>query len=163
MIIRHARREEAEILWDIRNQALRNGCKNIYPDHILLAWTPDEMPPSYRDVIENNPFFVSEAENGQPVATGYLSLADDSVEAVFTLPEYSGKGYARQIIEAIKQQAQLRGVKVLRLSATPNARLFYEKLGFELIKEDEYYSRLAGSSLACFEMVYDVSKHQLMD
>lgn len=158
MIIRYARSEEAEILWALRNRALRHGCKNIYPDNILLAWTPEDMPPSYRQVIEDNPFFVIDDENGKPVATGFLSLLDKSVEAVFTLPEYSGKGLARQIIDAIKQQARVRNMTQLRLSSTPNARAFYEKQGFKFIREDNYYSNLAGSSLACAEMVCDLSE-----
>jgi len=158
MTIRYARSEEAERLWALRNHALRHGCKNIYPDNILMAWTPEDMPPSYRQVIEDNPFFVIDDEHGKPVATGFLSLLDQSVEAVFTLPEYSGKGLARQILEAIKQQALLRKMTILRLSSTPNARSFYEKHGFKFIREDKYYSRLAGSSLACFEMICDLSE-----
>lgn len=158
MTIRYARSEEAELLWALRNRALRYGCKNIYSDDILKAWTPEEMPPSYRQVINDNPFFVIDDEKGKPVATGFLSLQDQSVEAVFTLPEYCGKGFARQIIEAIKQQALLRNITILRLSSTPNALTFYERQGFKVIREDKYYSSLAASSLACFEMTCDLSK-----
>ena len=158
MIIRYARSEEAEILWVLRNRALRHGCKNIYPENVLLAWTPEEMPPSYRQIIDDNPFFVIDNEDGIPVASGFLSLSDRSVEAVFSLPEYSGKGHASQIIDAIKQEALSRNIATLRLSSTPNARSFYEKRGFKLIREDNYYSRLAASSLACFEMVCDLSE-----
>lgn len=158
MTIRYARSEEAEILWALRNCALRHGCKNIYSDRILQAWTPEQMPVSYRQIIEENPFYVIDDEYGIPVASGFLCLSEQSVEAVFSLPEHSGKGLASQIIEAIKQQALSRGMTTLRLSSTPNARSFYEKHGFKMIREDKYYSRLAASSLACFEMVCDLSK-----
>jgi len=158
MKIRNARSEEAEKLWDIRNRAIRHGCKDVYPPHVLSAWTPEEMPISYRQVIEENPFFVIETENGEPTATGYLSLNDHSVEAIFTLPEYCGKGMAKQILDAIKQEALSRKILTLSLSATPNARYFYEKQGFEVVKAAEYYSKLANSTLACFEMIYDFNE-----
>lgn len=161
MTIRYARSEEAEKLWALRNRALRHGCKGIYPDDILKAWTPEEMPSSYRQVINDNPFFVIEDAKGEPVATGFLSLQEQSVEAVFTLPEYAGKGFARQIIDAIKQQALLRNMTKLRLSSTPNAMNFYQQRGFKVIREDHYYSSLAASSLACFEMTCDLSNTYL--
>ena len=50
------------------------------------------MPPSYRQVIDDNPFFVIDGEYGIPVASGFLSFSEQSVEAVFSLPEHSGKG-----------------------------------------------------------------------
>jgi len=156
LIIRYAGSEEAEKLWNIRNRAIRHGCQNVYPDNVLLAWTPEEMPASYRQVIEENPFFVIDSDDGEPVATGYLSLSDNSVEAIFTLPEYNGKGFAKQILNAIKQEARSRKIAILTLSSTPNSRYFYEKQGFKFVKEAEYYSKLAASSLACFEMMIQI-------
>lgn len=45
MPVRLASPDEAEILWEIRNQAIRHGCKNTYGTDIVMAWTPDQMPP----------------------------------------------------------------------------------------------------------------------
>lgn len=67
-----------------------------------------------------NPFFVVAAPDGRLVATGFLDLSSGSVEAVFTLPQYTGKGLGSQIIEAIKSEARERGFWQLTLSSTPN-------------------------------------------
>ncbi|WP_313052598.1 GNAT family N-acetyltransferase [Pantoea piersonii] len=92
MKIRLALPVEAEECWNIRNQAIRYGCKNSYDDAVIAAWTPEKMPESYWNVIVENPFFVVDAPDGRLVATGFLDLSSGSVEVVFTLPQYTGKG-----------------------------------------------------------------------
>jgi len=148
MKIRLAVPEEAEECWNIRNLSIREG----YSARVLEAWTPDAMPEHYREVIKENPFFVVEKPGVGLVATGYLDLAAASVEAIFTLPDYFGKGLASLIIETIKDEAMKRGLKQLTLSATPNAQTFYEKHGFVFIKESTSPSRLAQTDLRCMDM-----------
>lgn len=154
MKVRLALPSEAEALWDIRNQAIRHGCRESYDRATIAAWTPDVMPSGYRSAVTDNPFYVVEApETGQPVATGFLDLSNGSVEAVFTVPAFLGKGMASLIVQAIKQEAIRRGFSQLTLSSTPNACAFYKKQGFSVIKEALYPSSLAGTDLRCVEMV----------
>jgi len=152
MKIRLAVPVEAEECWNIRNQAIRYGCKNSYDDAVIAAWTPEKMPESYRNVIVANPFFVVDVTDGRLGATGFLDLSSGSVEAVFTLPQYTGKGVGSQIIEAIKSEARERGFEQLTLSSTPNAQPFYEKHGFKFLRESMYSSALAQAELRCREM-----------
>lgn len=157
MKIRLAVPSEAEQCWNIRNQAIRHGCKNSYDDAVIAAWTPENMPESYRAAIVANPFFVAEGPDNGPVATGFLDLSSGSVEAVFTLPEYTGKGLGGQIIDAIKREARERGFDQLSLSSTPNAYCFYKKHGFKLLRESMYSSALAQAELPCMEMAIKLS------
>lgn len=152
MNVRLASPDEAEWLWEIRNQAIRYGCKESYSETVIHNWTPDEMPEGYRRAVENNPFFVVDEASGQPVATGYLDLVAGSVEAIFTLPDFSGQGLAGRIMTAIKQEARERGMTELTLSATPNAVTFYQRQGFRIVKESLYPSAMAKTSLRCVEM-----------
>lgn len=156
MKIRLAVPAEAEECWHIRNQAIRHGCKDSYDDAVIAAWTPETMPESYRDIIITQPFFVVEGPDNKPVATGFLDLASGSVEAVFTLPQYTGKGSGGLILDAIKSEARERGFKQLILSSTPNAQSFYEKQGFKLVRESIYFSKLAQTELRCMEMALNL-------
>ncbi|MDH2067190.1 GNAT family N-acetyltransferase [Pantoea sp. GD03673] len=156
MIVRQASPEEAHRLWSIRNQALRFGCQRIYPSDVLAAWTPDQMPASFPAMIRANPFFVIDSPDGAPVATGALDLAAASVEAIFTLPDFTGQGMAGLIIDTIKSEARQRGYRQLTLASTPNAVSFYEQHGFQSRGESLYPSKLAGSALRCFEMAIDL-------
>lgn len=157
MNIRLASPVEAEECWNVRNQAIRHGCKNSYDAIVIAAWTPETMPVSYRDVIASNPFFVVDGPDSRPVATGFLDLSSRSVEAVFTLPQYAGMGLGGQIIDAIKNEARKRGYEQLTLSSTPNAQSFYEKHGFKLIRESLYPSALAQAELRCMDMEIKLS------
>lgn len=157
MVVRCALPHEAEKLWEIRNSAIRHGCKTSYDEKTIMAWTQDEMPESFRKTISDNPFFVIDgAKDGKPVATGFLDLENQSVEAIFTLPEFTGQGMAKAILEAIKAEAKRRGMKTLVLSSTPNAFEFYKKNGFTLIKESFHYSRRANLELRCMDMSCDL-------
>lgn len=64
------------------------------------------MPVSYIHIVRNNPFFVAVNNNDEPVATGYLNLEANSVDAIFTLPQYTGCGAASLILDAIKAEAK---------------------------------------------------------
>ncbi len=100
MELRLARPEEAQGLWDIRNQAVRAGCAQVY-----------------------------DTAAGGPVATGFLDLKQQTVEAIFTLPAYQGRGYAARILARIVSEATSRKMKRLTLSSTPNAVEFYRRQG----------------------------------
>ena len=153
MPVRYASPDEAEKLWEIRNQAIRYGCKNTYDAIIITAWTPDKMPEGFRKAITSNTFFVVDSPGDNfPVATGFLDLENQSVEAIFTLPAFTGKGYARLILDAIKTEAKERGLAALTLSSTPNAFAFYQKNGFSLVKESLYRSEMAKADLRCMDM-----------
>ena len=156
MKIRLATPDEAAQCWNIRNQAIRCGCKSSYESAVIEAWTPEIMPESFRRVIVSNPFFVVESLDNRPLATGFLDLSSGSVEAVFTLPEFAGKGAAGMIIDAIKSEAHERGFEQLTLSSTPNAQSFYEKHGFISLRESLYPSALAKTDLRCIDMTFSL-------
>lgn len=152
MTIRRAVPQEAETLWNIRNQAIRHGCQESYPADVIARWTPEIMPDTFRQRVIEYPFYVAEDNYGTVVATGYLDLTQNSLEAIFTLPSASGKGYARQIMAVLLEEARGRKIACVTLAATPNAQSFYEKMGFVTLKESLYPSRLAGADLRCFDM-----------
>ncbi|WP_353614560.1 GNAT family N-acetyltransferase [Mangrovibacter phragmitis] len=153
MKIRRAQVADAGECWNIRNQAIRHGCRHSYATDVIAAWTPDTVPAGQSEVIEAFPFFVAEHESGRLVATGFLDVDAQRVEAVFTLPEYTGLGAASLILDTVKAEARQRGMAVLSLSSTPNAQSFYEKHGFESQGERTYYSSLAQQNLYCIEMI----------
>ncbi|WP_226944456.1 GNAT family N-acetyltransferase [Pseudomonas sp. FME51] len=155
--LRLAEPQEAKRLWHLRNQALRFGCENVYSSDILAAWTPDDMPDGYRQAIIDNPFYVIDYQKYNiPVASGFLDVKTGFAEAIFTLPEYMGKGFAGLILKQLKHEAAKRGQSRLFLDATPNAVLFYLKQGFRALEEREYYSSLAKANLHCYRMYIDL-------
>lgn len=157
MEIRLARPEEAPVIWHIRNAAIRHGCRGVYSDEVIAAWTPESMPQGQVAMINENPFYVALSDEGQPVATGFLDIATGTIEAIFTLPQWEGHGLATRILHTLKQEALRRDFNRLTLAATPNACNFYQKRGFAVVQESVYHSKLAGADLRCIDMVYHAS------
>ena len=158
MKIRLAQPNEAPVIWRVRNEAIRHGCKGVYSDEVIAAWTPEAMPQGQVAMINDNPFYVALSEEGQPVATGFLDIATGSIEAIFTLPEWEGHGLATRIVNTLKQEALRRGFSRLTLAATPNACNFYQKRGFTVVRESVYHSKLAGADLQCIDMICDLAE-----
>lgn len=155
MKIRIADKEDALGLWQLRNRALRHGCIEVYDPPTLSAFTPEKMPEGMNKVVAENKVFIIDALEGEvPCACGYLDLISGNVEAIFTLPEYQGRGLAASIIDAIKQQARELGMTQLTLSSTPNAVGFYLKQGFSIVSQGKYFSKSVQSDLDCFEMIW---------
>lgn len=48
--------ERAEECWAVRNQAIRYGCKNSYSDTVIKAWTSDQMPDGFRNLMTKDFF-----------------------------------------------------------------------------------------------------------
>ncbi len=61
MKIRLAVPEEAEECWNIRNLSIREGCKPSYSAKVLEAGH-EAMPEHYREIITENPFFLSSCQ-----------------------------------------------------------------------------------------------------
>ncbi|WP_099822311.1 GNAT family N-acetyltransferase [Tatumella sp. OPLPL6] len=152
--IRRARGDEAELCWRIRNLAIIAQCQACYPLSAIRAWTPEKMPDGYRQAILHNPFYVAENMQHQLLASGYLDIETQRVEAMFTLPEAMRQGIAARIMTCIKQEALARGINTLALSSTPNAQGFYLKQGFRHVRNDTHYSPAADYTFDCIEMLY---------
>lgn len=153
MKVRLAIAEEAPALWEVRNQAIRHGCRESYAAEVLQAWTLDNMPEGYRHAVRDNPFFVVDDGQGKPVASGYLDIKAGSVEAIFTLPTWGGKGCASMIMAAIIGEAKQRKFRHITLDATPNAAGFYLRLGFTSTGEKRWHSNMANADLRCESMI----------
>ncbi len=152
MTPRLAHQEEAHALWRVRNLAIRHGCRSVYTPEIIAAWTPDAHPCGFNSAIKNNPFYVVDDADYGVAATGFLDLHGGSIEAIFTLPQCNGRGYASAIMKALIDEALQRDFTQLWLAATPNASGFYLRHGFSSVREALYPSALAQADLACVEM-----------
>ncbi|MEN4757763.1 GNAT family N-acetyltransferase [Pantoea agglomerans] len=78
------------------------------------------------------------------------------MSAIFTLPEFGGLGYASQLIKKVKQEAHARGFTRLTLLATPNAKDFYVRHYFNVVRQTLHFSSLANAEMPCFYMYAEI-------
>ncbi|MCC9044146.1 GNAT family N-acetyltransferase [Myroides sp. M-43] len=105
-----------------------------YSEEYLLKWTDDLTITAIN--FRNGELVKCFLDNEY---IGFFELRDKRayvrLEHFWLLPEYINKGYGSIIISAIKVKAKEKGYKYIEVYAEPNANLFYEKMGGELIKQ----------------------------
>ncbi|MCW6667000.1 GNAT family N-acetyltransferase [Aerococcaceae bacterium NML160702] len=70
----------------------------------------------------------------EPVATGRFVQESDEMARltrIATLAHARGKGYGRQIIQALEQYAQTEGIRRIVIHSELTAKTFYELLGYQ--------------------------------
>jgi ribosomal protein S18 acetylase RimI-like enzyme len=142
--------EEAPLLTQIALAAKRYWG---YPERWIEIWTPQlTFNPEY---FGSNASWVA-VEDGRLVAFYTLLEANDiaSIENLWVLPEFMGKGVGRRLFLHAVETARSRGYRTLQLEADPNAVGFYERMGMH--KTGERHSEVDGAPRALPIMEMDL-------
>ncbi|HKO79797.1 MAG TPA: GNAT family N-acetyltransferase, partial [Chitinophagaceae bacterium] len=92
--------------------------------------------------IEGNIEFIIAYDGVHPVGFASFGLAEPAIyklHKIYVLPSQQGKGTGRFIIEQLMKAMKAKGAMALQLNVNRqnNAKNFYEKLGFVVIKEED--------------------------
>lgn len=157
MHIRQARETEHRILSAISFAA--KGYWN-YPAEYFQIWT-DELTITSEYIAENK-VFVAESEG---TVIGYYSIKNlieerafsgitiDQgfwLEHMFILPEHIGNRVGTKMVSHLKTICEESNIGKISVLADPNAKEFYEKMGFEYKKE--YPSTIPGRTTPLLEL-----------
>ena len=126
--------------------------REIWPGtygHILSAEQLDYMlnliysQASLQNQLQNQhqTFVIAELDN-EAIGFASWSLIDDKVcklHKLYVHQKTQGKGIGKMLVEFLIEQIQPQQVKTLRLNVNRynQARLFYEKLGFTIVAEED--------------------------
>lgn len=108
-----------------------------YSDKQIEAWNDDlAIIPKY---IEEHETYKLELD-GQFI--GYYSLvridaATVKLDNMFVLPNCTGKGYGKKLLEDVLERVGQRNYSWIILDSDPNAENFYKRFGFEVIGQLE--------------------------
>jgi aralkylamine N-acetyltransferase len=98
----------------------------------------DKDPEFLNHIVEDSAVFIGAFLGKKIIGMGRAlsDLASDAyIQDVAVLKEYRGKGIGRQIIQALISKLKENGVDWIGLVAQPGTSYFYEKLGFEVLKD----------------------------
>lgn len=135
--IRKATPEDIPSLSVIRKQATEAGFTNNYPrsDFADLVATADDR---LRDWIATAHKLVIVAETDlTPVAYAAYDLHSARILALYTAPEYQGKGCASALLERIEDKAKRDGKDRLQATVPKNAVRFFRHRGFQCQRTSE--------------------------
>jgi len=147
--IKRATPEDAHAAFDIRREAIRSQCIGAYTVEQMMLWTRGKAEDGYSALMEK-PFYLGWV-NGEPVATGMLDLDNNEVGALFVLPEFTGRGYGKAMLDHLESVARELAIDAVVLDATLNAASFYRACGYVGDEQAVYHSP-SGLELACIAM-----------
>ncbi|HEY6506248.1 MAG TPA: GNAT family N-acetyltransferase [Chitinophagaceae bacterium] len=86
--------------------------------------------------------FILVYDGAEPVGFASFSLASAQVfklHKIYVLPSQQGKGTGKFIIEELTNTLKAKGASVLQLNVNRhnNAKVFYEKIGFAVVAEED--------------------------
>ena len=132
-IRRYYDRDAASVANVFRRSVLE-GAQEHYGPEERAAWAgPAPDAGLWRERLGNLAGFVAENSDG---IVGFMTLAEDGlVDHAYVLPQYRRTGVAQMLYQGIEQEARSLGLRALRTDASHYARPFFERLGWEVVRE----------------------------
>ena len=147
--IKCATLNDADAAFDIRREAIRSQCVGAYTAEQMALWTRGSADDGYSTLMEK-PFYLGWV-NDEPVATGMLDLDNNEVGALFVLPQFTGRGYGKAMLDHLEALARELELAEVVLDATLNAASFYRACGY-VGEQPAIYHSPSGLELACIPM-----------
>ena len=121
--------DQAKVLTEIAFAAKRHWG---YPERWIQLWSP--ILTVSPDFIEKNDTYISLKDEK---AIGFYAIAIDgkkaSLEHLWVLPEYMGKGIGAKLFKHALSRCKEVGAHTLEIESDPNAQGFYERMGAKRI------------------------------
>ena len=151
-----ARPADAAAILAIHYDAVHNGpAKDCYPPEVLNDWSPpvgkQRIAAFARGFELSDAIGVIACLDGEPVGFGVFKEPSKMIGAIYVKAIHGGKGIGGNILAHLETLAAGRGIRVLHLASSLNARNFYARHGYEPEKEG-YHVLPTGRSMRCIKM-----------
>ena len=127
----HATPNQAEALTQIAFAAKRHWG---YPERWVQIWS--SLLTITPEFIEKHDTYVAYLDGK---SAGFCAVSKEneeaSVEHLWVLPEYKGKGIGAELFRYMLSRCKERGARALEIESDPNAQGFYERMGAVKIGE----------------------------
>lgn len=126
----------AQQIWPVAYKEILSSSQLEYM--LKLMYSPGAIK---EQMHSNHQFLIAEL-NEEPVGFASYSVIEKHIyklHKLYVLPELQGKGLGKAILDFVSEEIVSHGAKALRLNMNRKnrARHFYEKYGFNIIKEED--------------------------
>jgi len=103
-------------------------------------WSSNDEPPSIIEDLISKSFLFAVAvdkKTGKTIGTARVisdSVSDAYIQDFVVLPEYRGLGVGKALINTLVDDCLSRGIRWIGLIAEPGTEKFYEKIGFNTMR-----------------------------
>ena len=144
MQVRPATPEDALPVFALHVASIRALGPEGYDADQVRAWARKDHGPEAYPIGDDDHHFVVAEREGE--VAGFGDLVPDSeevdaeadVRAVYVYPRHAGRGVGAAILAELEGYARGAGVESVEITASLNAAGFYERAGYERVREDAY-------------------------
>lgn len=132
--------EDALPIAQLFHDTVREINSQDYSQEQVEAWAPDNLFfRNWQDICANCLTYIAE-EEGQILGFGELE-AVGKIGCFYCHKDQQGRGVGRLLYHAIEAQAKRLGLTSLTVASSITAKPFFEKMGFEVIRQQQVHCR----------------------
>jgi putative acetyltransferase len=151
--LRKVRAGDGEALYALFMASIHALAVAHYTDEQMHAWTSHITPARLEARLMQSIGYVAERD-GQIVGFASLDIYHAELDFLYVDPEWVRQGIGRRLTDVVEWEATRHGLRRLELTASLNARVAYERLGFEPTRE--ITKKIGGVSVPCVRMAKDL-------
>jgi len=158
LTIRPARPEDSEAILRVHSASVRETCGPRYAPEVIESWCRVKSAEDYeRDMTSPGQIVLIAEVDGEAIGFARLDIASVEIAALYVDPRGQGSGVGRALLERMEQTCIDRQLGSVNLNATLNAVGFYERMGFEVVRQDRF--RLPdGVEIPCVKMKKELGR-----
>jgi putative acetyltransferase len=119
--------DDATGLFEIRRKAILELAPQGMPDGEAKAWAAKLTLAGMAQKLSELDIWVAELDG---VAAGWGAIRGDTLEGLYTAPEFAGWGVGAALLEMLERRMRESGVDAVHAEASSNARAFYLRRGY---------------------------------
>ena len=124
---RLAQSDDVTDLFEIRRRAIVELAPPAMPDGEAKAWAAKLTLAGMAQKLSEFEIWVAERDG---VAAGWGAIRGDTLEGLYTAPEFAGRGVGAALLEMLERRMRETGVDAIQAEASSNARAFYLRRGY---------------------------------
>ena len=120
---------DAPRLFDVRRRSILALAPPVMSVADAEAWAAQVTLVRMEQKLRDLEIWVAEPEG---VVAGWGGIQGDTLEALYTAPEYAGQGVGAALLDRLEGLIRGRGFEAVRADASPNALAFYVRRGYRV-------------------------------
>jgi len=133
LVIREAIPNDALSIHQLHTASVRELCSSHYSAEAIDGWLKGRTPEGYRGIAKKEMFVIEKNKE----IVGFSHVIPGVIVALFVHPKFSKEGIGTKLMNHAIMKARENWQDPIKLEATLNAQAFYEKFGFQKIKDKE--------------------------
>lgn len=147
--------QDARGILEAHRKAIHGTAAPFYAEDIIAEWAPLPITPEMvaqfiKSKSKGEVIYVAES-SGRIVGFSEVVPQGHELRAVYVDPDFGRRGVGTRLLAAVEREASHAGCQRLWTNASVNAKAFYERNGYVVIRP-AIHTLSSGGRMSCFVM-----------